>query len=234
MEAGVAIGAIGESYTHLIPNCALPQRLRSAATKALVGKWSTVILVGSLVLAVPIGIIKDIISDRIIGELGGEIHRVGGPRNLDRKQIDQIVAALKPFGGKPYDLTLPLRMEPGSVLDNQIIGLLKQAGWEFRPMKGDVPKAPAPNPVFFSDMSSIRTTTEIQELAKRGETLVGVGRDVIGVRILYDAAKAPDLVRAAFTLSNELKAVGINGEVGHAPTEHGMADDVIHIMIGSK
>src|SRR5690242_182834 len=72
------------------------------------------------------------------------LERAAGPRNLTGDEVFKLIDTLKPLGGKPYDLTIPPMMESGSFLDNQLVSILKDSGWELRTIKGNVEKAQIP------------------------------------------------------------------------------------------
>jgi len=213
LEGLVALGVVGESYSHLIPDAWLPPKFRSEHTRSIVGKWSTVILAVAIVLVVPVGIVKEIITDRIAEKAAGELARVKGPRNLSDDAVNKLTVDLKPFGSKPFTVGVPIGgLEPESRLDRQILSALLAAGWRLVPArnKDDARGQPAPNNGLI--------------------TVPGI----VGVKVFIGEARRSDFFEPSSVLIDALKGAGIAAELVVLPASDDIDPNAIHIRIGAK
>jgi hypothetical protein len=169
-------------------------------------------------------------------EANREVAELKGPRNLTQNQTEHILWVLNQYGGggRPYDLSVPKMLEPGSFLDNQLIATLAKAGWELRSMKGDVSKRVLGHTARWLSLSETISEKERDEIASRNDVFVGVNDGVIGVIVTIDPSVQTELKDAARGLSAALSDDGIIGSIAIAPAQNGMAEDVIHIAIGTK
>jgi hypothetical protein len=150
------------------------------------------------------------------------------PRNLTGADSSNIVAALKPLGGVPYDLGVTLMAEPDSWLTSQIIDALRRSGWKIQPVQGGE---------LLDSMISIRALDPASRPSDlRATPLVRVAhiRDIIGVAVYVDPSEERRLGPQAEALSVALNAAGIECQLHIAPVENNMAADRIHVFIGSK
>lgn len=168
------------------------------------------------------------------------LERAAGPRNLLSEETARIIEVLKPLGGKPYDLTRAPTMESGSFLDNQIVGTLRNAGWTLKSIKSNGEKAQIPFTLFlFSQDPKVAEKmqfleSDIFDSSRLTDIKIGITHDIVGVQILFDMRKVPEFSNAVFALSKEITTAGIGGSAGGVFTSNGMADDVIHVIIGKK
>jgi hypothetical protein len=158
------------------------------------------------------------------------LEKYKGPRNITAEDLRKMEGGLSRYRATPYDLSIPLRLEPGSFLINQLIATLRKSGWEIRSFKGSVTKAAlSPTTALFAieaPTSNGPVVVPHIEVA----TNIGVLR---GVLITFDL-KSAALSDAVYALNRSLNAADILSEAYVAPTENGQADDVIHITIGTK
>ena len=130
--AAVALGVIGETYCHLIPDWTLPATWRSDAARKRIGKWSAFVLAASLVLEIPIQIIKDNISDTAIADLAAatmEIRTAAAGRDIGVSQQTELTAALRQFGGQKFTTLSGAGNAEEQHLLKQIVAALSAAGW---------------------------------------------------------------------------------------------------------
>lgn len=122
----VALGVIGESYSHLIPNRFLPISFRSDERKKVAGKWSTILLCISILAVVPVGMIKDLIGDRIVEELG----KASAARSLGLDQQKRIAEALRGFPDQQFSGMVASGVPDAWGLWNAILNALQEATWK--------------------------------------------------------------------------------------------------------
>lgn len=151
------------------------------------------------------------------------------PRNLSGDDVRRIALALKPLGGVPYDLGLPIALEPGSEIINQIIGIARDAGWHLQSVQGNVMKGLL-DPIS-ALMSLSASPLGISKSTAVPQILVSTTDGLVGIKFVFDPAFVAKLGTPAYTFAQLLTEAGIAAEAVEAPN---MNSDVIHIAIGTK
>jgi hypothetical protein len=139
-----------------------------------------------------------------------ELAKLQGPRNLSPAAQGQILARLKTFGAKPFNIGVLIGgLEPGSELADQLIAILSAASWQLQPWIADPGQrgAPAPN-----------------------SGVIGIV-GIVGVKIFFADVKSDEFAEAAKALSEELNREGIAAVATPLPS---IAPNAIHISIGAK
>jgi hypothetical protein len=132
LEFAVAVGVIGESYSHLIPDRFLPSPLRSDDKRKRVGKWSTVILCVSILLVVPIDISRDVISDRIIANLSSDLSKTQAkiiPWRLSKDDKQAMFDILSQASPSPIAVISRLLDSEGNDFADDLASVLTEAHW---------------------------------------------------------------------------------------------------------
>lgn len=134
-----------------------------------------------------------------------ELERIKTPRTISTQDQSEIIVALKPFAGTPYDLSVAADSESVAFL-KIIHSVLSSAGWTQVAAKG---------PIGISNSNP----------------LIGITLNV-GIFIELDAGKFPLWGAATDKLVGLLKAKTITAQGNAALT--GVDPNAVHIMVGKK
>jgi hypothetical protein len=230
LAVGIALANVAVWYGVSLEREALPAKTKERGWRVLVRALAV-----EATLALVLVAVDTTISSRLQSEIIA-LERAAGPRNLIGDEISKLVAALKPLGGQPYDLTRVPMMESGSFLDNQIVGALRDAGWTLKSVKSNGEIAQIPFILFTASQDSESAEkmkilqSDLFDSSRLTDIKIGVTHDIVGVDIVF---RNNDFTTPAFSLSSILKDAGIGGGAGWT-LDSGMSDDAIHVIIGRK
>jgi hypothetical protein len=160
------------------------------------------------------------------------LEKAAAPRNIEVTAA--MVEKLSKFNGTEYDLTMPVMLEPGSVLINQLLALLTRSGWKIRSIQetsvpSSIMRMTLMTRIFATDE---KLSFEQREIVAMGSPVfVGVSQGIVGVLI---GVRSPKIWDPAAALMFELRDAGITAEPQMVEPADGVNPDVIHITIGTK
>jgi hypothetical protein len=137
-----------------------------------------------------------------------ELERLKTPRTISPEQGTQIVEAIRPFTGTPFDFSLSPDPEPLALM-NQLADFLTEAGWDWRPVR------------------------QLITFNRPGKPNVAMHTGE-GVHVLVASSRKAEWEPAILALANALITIGLERVVAHEADDGSADDEAIHIRIGIK
>jgi hypothetical protein len=137
-----------------------------------------------------------------------ELARLKTPRTISPEQRAQIVEAIRPFAGTPFDLSLSPNPEPLALM-GQVEDVLMEAGWDWRPVR------------------------QLIAFNRPGKPAVAMHTGE-GIQVLIASSKKAEWEPAVVALANALVVIGIERVVAHEADDGSADAEAIHIRIGIK